>query len=136
MLLYVGVCVIEMMYMVMGLMCGMLFVDFGVEVIKIELIVGDSMWVLCGFGVGFFGMFNCNKKSFVVDVKDLCGLEIVWWFVVMVDVFSENFKSGMMDWFGFGYVVLDVLNLCFVYVLYKGFLLGLYEYCIVFDEVV
>ncbi|MCM3296569.1 CoA transferase, partial [Staphylococcus capitis] len=100
---YAGVRVIEMTHMVMGPTCGMLLADLGAEVIKIEPIAGDSTRALRGSGAGFFGMFNRNKKSLAVDVKDPRGLEIVRRLVATADVFSENFKSGTMDRLGLGY---------------------------------
>ncbi|HEB3534096.1 TPA: CoA transferase [Burkholderia cenocepacia] len=133
---YAGVRVIEMTHMVMGPTCGMLLADLGAEVIKIEPIAGDSTRALRGSGAGFFGMFNRNKKSVAVDVKDPRGLEIVRRLVATADVFSENFKSGTMDRLGLGYPQLDALNPRLVYVSHKGFLPGPYEHRTALDEVV
>ncbi|KWK97818.1 CoA-transferase [Burkholderia ubonensis] len=133
---YDGLRVIEMTHMVMGPTCGMLLADLGAEVIKIEPITGDSTRVLRGSGAGFFGMFNRNKKSLAVDVKDPRGLEIVLRLVATADVFSENFKSGTMDRLGLGYPALHSLNTRLVYVSHKGFLPGPYEHRTALDEVV
>ncbi|RRA08329.1 CaiB/BaiF CoA transferase family protein [Burkholderia cepacia] len=136
MLPYAGVRVIEMTHMVMGPTCGMLLADLGAEVIKIEPIAGDSTRALRGSGAGFFGMFNRNKKSLAVDVKDPRGLEIVLRLAATADVFSENFKSGTMDRLGLGYPALHSLNPRIVYVSHKGFLPGPYEHRTALDEVV
>ncbi|KVX55340.1 CaiB/BaiF CoA transferase family protein [Burkholderia stagnalis] len=133
---YDGLRVIEMTHMVMGPTCGMLLADLGAEVIKIEPIAGDSTRALRGSGAGFFGMFNRNKKSLAVDVKDPRGLEIVLRLVATADVFSENFKSGTMDRLGLGYPALYSLNPRLVYVSHKGFLPGPYEHRTALDEVV
>ncbi|MXN75410.1 CoA transferase [Burkholderia sp. 4701] len=133
---YHGLRVIEMTHMVMGPTCGMLLADLGAEVIKIEPIAGDSTRALRGSGAGFFGMFNRNKKSLAVDVKDPRGLEIVLRLVATADVFSENFKSGTMDRLGLGYPALYSLNPRLVYVSHKGFLPGPYEHRTALDEVV
>ncbi|KWI18345.1 CaiB/BaiF CoA transferase family protein [Burkholderia ubonensis] len=133
---YDGLRVIEMTHMVMGPTCGMLLADLGAEVIKIEPIAGDSTRALRGSGAGFFGMFNRNKKSLAVDVKDPRGLEIVLRLVATADVFSENFKSGTMDRLGLGYPALHSLNTRLVYVSHKGFLPGPYEHRTALDEVV
>ena len=133
---YEGVRVIEMTHMVMGPTCGMLLADLGAEVIKIEPIAGDGTRALRGSGAGFFGMFNRNKKSVAVDVKDPRGLEIVRRLVATADVFSENFKSGTMDRLGLGYPALSSLNPRLVYVSHKGFLPGPYEHRTALDEVV
>ena len=94
---FAGLRVVEFTHMVMGPTCGMLLADLGAEVIKVEPIAGDSTRKLAGSGAGFFPMFNRNKKSIAVDVKDPRGREIVLKLIADADVFSENFKSGTMS---------------------------------------
>src|SRR6218665_1186727 len=101
-----GVRVVEFTHMVMGPTCGMVLADLGAEVIKVEPLAGDSTRRLVGSGAGFFPMFNRNKKSLAVDVKDPRGQEIVLKLVARADVFSENFKSGTMAKLGLGYAAL------------------------------
>ncbi|HKW83448.1 MAG TPA: CaiB/BaiF CoA-transferase family protein, partial [Burkholderiaceae bacterium] len=131
-----GVRVVEFTHMVMGPSCGMILGDLGADVIKIEPIAGDNTRRLLGSGAGFFPMFNRNKKSLAVDVKDPRGREIVLKLVAGADVFSENFKSGTMDKLGFGAAALAALNPRLVYVTHKGFLPGPYEHRTALDEVV
>ncbi len=131
-----GIRVIEFTHMVMGPTCGMILADLGAEVIKIEPITGDNTRKLLGSGAGFFGMFNRNKKSLAVDVKDPRGLEIVLRLAAQADVFSENFKTGTMDKLGLGYTALAQLNPGLIYVSHKGFLPGPYEHRTALDEVV
>ncbi len=131
-----GLRVVEFTHMVMGPTCGMILADLGAEVIKVEPLAGDSTRKLLGSGAGFFGMFNRNKKSLAVDVKDPRGREIVLRLVGGADVFSENFKGGTMDKLGFGYEALSRLNPRLVYVSHKGFLPGPYEHRTALDEVV
>jgi len=131
-----GTRVVEFTHMVMGPTCGMILGDLGADVIKIEPIAGDNTRRLLGSGAGFFPMFNRNKKSLAVDVKDPRGREIVLKLVAGADVFSENFKSGTMDKLGFGCAALAALNPRLVYVTHKGFLPGPYEHRTALDEVV
>ncbi len=131
-----GLRVVEFTHMVMGPTCGMILADLGAEVIKVEPLAGDSTRKLLGSGAGFFGMFNRNKKSLAVDVKDPRGREIVLRLVGGADVFSENFKGGTMDKLGFGHEALSRLNPRLVYVSHKGFLPGPYEHRTALDEVV
>jgi crotonobetainyl-CoA:carnitine CoA-transferase CaiB-like acyl-CoA transferase len=128
--------VVEFTHMVMGPTCGMVLADLGAEVIKVEPLSGDSTRRLVGSGAGFFPMFNRNKKSLAVDVKDPRGQEIVLKLVSRTDVFSENFKSGTMAKLGLGYAALAALNPRLVYVSHKGFLPGPYEHRTALDEVV
>jgi crotonobetainyl-CoA:carnitine CoA-transferase CaiB-like acyl-CoA transferase len=131
-----GLKVVEFTHMVMGPTCGMILADLGAEVIKVEPIAGDNTRKLLGSGAGFFAMFNRNKKSIAVDVKDPRGREIVLKLVAGADVFSENFKSGTMDKLGLGAQVLAKLNPRLIYVSHKGFLPGPYDHRTALDEVV
>jgi crotonobetainyl-CoA:carnitine CoA-transferase CaiB-like acyl-CoA transferase len=81
-------------------------------------------------------MFNRNKKSISIDVKNPIGREIILKLVSGADVFSENFKSGTMDKLGFGYPALSKLNPALIYVSHKGFLPGPYDNRTALDEVV
>ena len=131
-----GIRVVEFTHMVMGPTCGMILGDLGADVIKIEPIAGDNTRRLLGSGAGFFPLFNRNKKSLAVDVKDPRGREIVLKLIAGADVFSENFKGGTMDKLGFGPAALAALNPRLVYVTHKGFLPGPYEHRTALDEVV
>jgi crotonobetainyl-CoA:carnitine CoA-transferase CaiB-like acyl-CoA transferase len=131
-----GVRVIELTHMVMGPSCGMILADLGAEVIKIEPLAGDNTRRLLGSGAGFFSVFNRNKHSLAVDLKDPRGQEIVLKLVAGADVFCENFKPGTVDKLGFGAEVLARLNPRLVQVSHKGFLPGPYEDRTALDEVV
>ena len=131
-----GIRVVEFTHMVMGPTCGMVLADLGAEVIKVEPLAGDNTRRLLGSGAGFFGLFNRNKKSLAVDVKDARGREIVLRLLAQADVFSENFKPGTMDKLGFGPAALAALNPRLVCVSHKGFLPGPYEQRTALDEVV
>jgi crotonobetainyl-CoA:carnitine CoA-transferase CaiB-like acyl-CoA transferase len=131
-----GLRVVEFTHMVMGPTCGMILGDLGAEVIKVEPLEGDSTRRLLGAGAGFYGLFNRNKKSLAVNVKEARGREIVLRLVAQADVFSENFKGGTMDKLGFGHAALSALNPRLIYVSHKGFLPGPYEHRTALDEVV
>ncbi|MBU6269929.1 MAG: CoA transferase [Betaproteobacteria bacterium] len=131
-----GIRVVEFTHMVMGPTCGMVLADLGAEVIKIEPLAGDNTRRLLGSGAGFFPMFNRNKRSLALDVADPRGLEIVLRLVGGADVFSENFKAGVLERLGLGWPVLSALNPRLVHVSHKGFLPGPYQHRTALDEVV
>ena len=131
-----GIRVVEFTHMVMGPACGMILADLGAEVIKVEPLAGDNTRKLLGSGAGFFSMFNRNKQSLALDVKDPRGREIVLKLVAGADVFSENFKGGTVARLGFGPEALAKLNPRLVYVSHKGFLPGPYDNRTALDEVV
>ena len=131
-----GLRVVEFTHMVMGPTCGMILADLGAEVVKIEPLAGDNTRRLLGSGAGFFGVFNRNKKSLAVDVKQPRGREIVLRLLADADVFSENFKAGTVAALGLDPDSLARLNPRLICVSHKGFLPGPYEQRTALDEVV
>ena len=133
---YAGIRVIEFTHMVMGPTCGMLLADLGAEVIKVEPIEGDNTRRLLGSGAGFFPMFNRNKKSIALDLKQPEGVEAALKLIATADIVSENFKPGTMKKLGLDYESLKQLNPALIYVSHKGFLPGPYDHRTALDEVV
>ncbi len=131
-----GVRVVELSHMVMGPTCGMILGDLGAEVVKIEPLAGDNTRHLLGSGAGFFPLFNRNKLSLAIDLKDARGLEVAHRLTARADVFSENFKGGAMAALGLDYATLSALQPRLIYVSHKGFLPGPYEHRTALDEVV
>ena len=62
-----GIRVVELTRTILGPSCGMILADLGAEVVEVEPIDGDRTRRLRGFGGGFFGYFNRNKKSLALD---------------------------------------------------------------------
>jgi crotonobetainyl-CoA:carnitine CoA-transferase CaiB-like acyl-CoA transferase len=131
-----GLRVVDVTHMILGPTTGMILADLGAEVIKVEPLKGDNTRNLLGTGAGFFAMFNRNKKSLGVDMKDPRGREILMRLIATADVFNENFKPGAMAKLGLGADDLRRLNPRLIYVSHKGFLPGPYEHRTALDEVV
>jgi crotonobetainyl-CoA:carnitine CoA-transferase CaiB-like acyl-CoA transferase len=131
-----GLRVVEFTHMVMGPTCGMVLADMGAEVIKVEPIEGEGTRRLLGAGAGFFPMFNRNKKSIRVDLKQPAGAEVARRLAASADVVAENFKPGALVKFGLDYASLAAVNERLIYVSHKGFLPGPYEHRTALDEVV
>jgi crotonobetainyl-CoA:carnitine CoA-transferase CaiB-like acyl-CoA transferase len=131
-----GLRVVEFTHMVMGPTCGMVLADLGAEVIKVEPIEGEGTRRLLGAGAGFFPMFNRNKKSIGIDLKQAEGAAVAQRLAASADVVVENFKSGVLQKFGLDYASLSALNDRLIYVSHKGFLPGPYEHRTALDEVV
>ncbi|HXZ53731.1 MAG TPA: CoA transferase [Burkholderiales bacterium] len=131
-----GLRVVEFAHMVMGPSCGLVLADLGAEVIKVEPLEGDNTRRLEAAGVGFFPVFNRNKKSLAVDLKSDAGRELVLRLIDTADVLSENFRPGALDKLGFGYDALAARNPRLVYCSLKGFLDGPYQHRAALDEVV
>ncbi|WP_280151163.1 CaiB/BaiF CoA-transferase family protein [Piscinibacter sp. XHJ-5] len=131
-----GVRVVEFTHMVMGPTCAMVLADMGAEVIKVEPVDGEGTRRLLGAGAGFFPMFNRNKKSIGIDLKQPAGAEVARRLASSADVVVENFKLGVLKKFGLDYASLSALNERLIYVSHKGFLPGPYEHRTALDEVV
>jgi crotonobetainyl-CoA:carnitine CoA-transferase CaiB-like acyl-CoA transferase len=131
-----GLRVVEFTHMVMGPTCAMVLADMGAEVIKVEPIDGEGTRRLLGAGAGFFPMFNRNKKSIGIDLKQPAGAAVARRLASSADVVVENFKLGVLTKFGLDYVSLAALNERLIYVSHKGFLPGPYENRTALDEVV
>jgi crotonobetainyl-CoA:carnitine CoA-transferase CaiB-like acyl-CoA transferase len=132
-----GIRVIEFSHMVMGPTVGLILGDLGAEVIKVEPSPnGDNTRRLTGSGAGFFGMFNRNKKSLCVDLKDPRGMAIVKSLIKDADVLIENFRPGALEKLGLGADELRAEHPELIYYSAKGFLPGPYEQRTALDEVV
>jgi crotonobetainyl-CoA:carnitine CoA-transferase CaiB-like acyl-CoA transferase len=131
-----GLRVVEFTHMVMGPTCAMVLADMGAEVIKVEPIDGEGTRRLLGAGAGFFPMFNRNKKSIGIDLKQPAGADVARKLASSADVVVENFKAGVLAKFGLDYASLAARNDRLVYVSHKGFLPGPYDHRPALDEVV
>jgi crotonobetainyl-CoA:carnitine CoA-transferase CaiB-like acyl-CoA transferase len=131
-----GLRVLELTHMVMGPTCGMVLADLGAEVVKIEPIDGEATRRLLGAGAGFFPMFNRNKKSVGIDLRQPEGAEAARRLAASADVVVENFKPGALAKYGLDYATLARANERLIYASHKGFLPGPYEHRTALDEVV
>ncbi len=130
-----GIQVVEFTHMVMGPAVGAILVDLGADVIRVEPVGGDPTRELRGSGAGYFPMYNRNKKSICLDLKDPRGLEVAQRLCARADVVIENFRTGAMDKLGLSYDKLAAANPRLIYCSEKGFLAGPYEHRTALDEV-
>lgn len=132
-----GIRVLDFGHTVMGPSCAMILADLGADVLKIEPAPGgDPTRQLQGFGMGYFGYFNRNKRSLAVDLKSDAGREIARRLIKGADVLVENFAPGTMGRLGLDAETATNLNPRLVYASLKGFLDGPYAHRLALDEVV
>ncbi|MFG1214680.1 CoA transferase [Xanthobacter flavus] len=132
-----GIRVLDFGHTVMGPSCAMILADLGADVLKIEPAPGgDPTRQLQGFGMGYFGYFNRNKRSLAVDLKSDAGREIARRLIKGADVLVENFAPGTMGRLGLDADTATTLNPRLVYASLKGFLDGPYAHRLALDEVV
>lgn len=130
-----GIKVIEFTHMVMGPATGMILADLGADVIKVEPPGGDHTRRLTGSGAGYFTMFNRNKRSICLDLKNQSEVEIALALCKSADIVIENFKPGTLARLGLGYERLRALNPRLIFCSDKGFLTGPYQHRTALDEV-
>lgn len=131
-----GLKVVEFTHMVMGPTAGLILADLGAEVIKVEPVDGDRTRHLLGAGAGFFPLFNRNKQSICIDLRQAEGAALAQRLAVNADVMIENFKPGTMAKYGLDHASLSARNPRLISVSCKGFLPGPYEHRTALDEVV
>lgn len=130
-----GIRVIEFTHMVMGPSVGVILADLGAEVVKIEPKGGDQTRKLLGSGAGYFPMFNRNKRSLCLDLKDRRDVDVARRLIAESDIVVENFRPGTLDRLGLGHAALSADHPELIYCSAKGFLNGPYEHRTALDEV-
>jgi crotonobetainyl-CoA:carnitine CoA-transferase CaiB-like acyl-CoA transferase len=130
-----GLTVVEFTHMVMGPSVGVILADLGADVIKVEPPEGDRTRTLLGSGSGYFPMFNRNKRSICLDLKNPEDLAHAESLCATADVVIENFRPGTLARLGLGYDKLSGVNPGLIYCSAKGFLKGPYEDRTALDEV-
>ena len=84
----------------------------------------------------YFHVFNANKKSITVNLKEPRGLALVKDMLRKADVTVENFAPGTIERLGLGYDVVRELNPGIIYASVKGFGEGSpYEKNLAFDMI-
>ena len=82
---------------------GLLCAGLGASVVKVEPPEGDRTRRLKGFGTGYFGFFNRNKRSLALDLKSTGGQDAAVRLLQRSDVLIENFAPGTMVRLGLDY---------------------------------
>ena len=108
-----------------GPYCAMLLADQGADVIKVERKgEGDVLRATPPFVAGEsapFMLWNRNKRSLALDLKDLAELEICRRLADQADVFIENWRPAVAARLGLGYEELSRRNPRLVYCSISGF---------------
>ena len=124
-----GIRVMDFGWVVAGPRCGKTLADLGAEVIRIE---GrgriDTFRQAGGFAEGKelapggrFKEINRNKLAITLNMRHPKGIEVAKRLLAISDVVLENFTSGVMDRWGFGYDVMREINPGIVYVSMSGY---------------
>ena len=97
----------------------------GADVVKVENPEtgdpGRSLGGRAGVDDPYFLLFNANKKSVAINLKEARGLQLVKDLAKQADVFVENFAPGAIERLGLGPDVLRAINPRLIYCQVKGF---------------
>ena len=106
-----NVTVLDLTHHIAGPYATRLMADFGANVIKVEKPGGDIARQLGPFQgnvrntetSGLFFYLNCNKRSIVLNLKEVAGREALALLATNADIVVENFAPGVLDRMGVGY---------------------------------
>ncbi|MEQ9123030.1 MAG: CoA transferase, partial [Alphaproteobacteria bacterium] len=120
-----GLVVIDFTNHLSGPYCAMILADQGADVIKVERPgKGDDLRQrtphVNGEGAPIM-LWNRNKRSIALDLKDPADLETAHRLVATADVMIENFRPGVAERVGLGYAAMAKLNPGLVYCSISGF---------------
>lgn len=122
-----GFKVIEIAQEIQGPFAGLFLADMGADVVKIEnKETGDlSRWMLTSLIGGpnvknpevshYFIAMNRGKRSVSCDLKNPAAVEMVRRMAKVYDVLLTNYRPGVLDRLGLGYVELRKINPKIVY---------------------
>src|SRR5215207_4888048 len=119
-----GLHVLDVTQVMPGPFCAMVLADLGADVIKVELLAGDSTRQMPG-AVGSdspsFNAVNRGKRSIVLDLKTGAGRNALIRLARSTDILIENYRPGVMDALGLGYEALSRENPRLIYTSISGY---------------
>jgi CoA:oxalate CoA-transferase len=119
-----GLRVLDFSTTIAGPHCARMLADLGAEVIKIETAEGETMRSRPPLRNGCstaFGQLNVGKKSVVLDLKSVDGIEVARRLVASADILLENFRPGVMRRLTLDYTTLQALNPGLIYCSISGY---------------
>ena len=130
-----GIRVLDLTQFEAGTTCTEALAWMGADIAKVEPPRGEAGRT--GFGDAYyFMMYNANKRSITVNLKEERGLALVKEMVKKADVFAENFAPGAVERLGLGYDVVSAINPGIIYAQIKGFGAGSpFENGLAFDPI-
>jgi crotonobetainyl-CoA:carnitine CoA-transferase CaiB-like acyl-CoA transferase len=120
-----GLLVLDLTTHLSGPYCAMMLADHGAEVLKIEKPgLGDDARKMPPFVGGEsapFMIWNRNKRSIMLDLKNPEDQEKFLVLVDQADILVENMRPGTLDRLGIGYEALAKRNPRLIYAAISGF---------------
>ena len=119
-----GFRVIDLTSNMSGPLATMVLADQGADVVKVEPLKGDLIRTV-GTGAGgmsaYFANVNRAKRSIAIDLARPEGRDIVLRLCKDADVFTQNFRTGVVDRLGLGADAVMATNPAIIYASISGF---------------
>jgi crotonobetainyl-CoA:carnitine CoA-transferase CaiB-like acyl-CoA transferase len=119
-----GFKVVDLTTNMSGPLATMVLADQGADVVKVEPLTGDVIRTV-GTGVGgmsaYFANVNRAKRSIAIDLTRPEGRAIVLRLSERADVFTQNFRPGVVERLGLGPSEVMAVNPKLVYASISGF---------------
>jgi formyl-CoA transferase len=120
-----GIRIVDLTQWEAGTSCTQLLAWLGADVVKVEPPGGDPGRRMISERPDadsiYFLMFNSNKRSVTVDLKQEEGRSLLRRLVAGADVVAENYASGVLEDLGFGYEALKAIKPDIIHASIKGF---------------
>lgn len=115
-----GLRVLDMTQYEAGPGCTQALAWLGADIVKVESHDGDPARGPAGHGYGFL-LWNGNKRSLSIDLRNPEGRDLLLKMVPNYDVFVENFGPGSMERLGLDYEAMKAVNPEIIYARIKGY---------------
>ena len=116
-----GLRILDMTQYEAGTSCTQCLAWLGADVVKVEPPeTGDPARGDTGDSE-YFCVWNSNKRSIAIDLRNRKGRDLLLRMVPHYDVFIENYGPGVIEKLDLGYDVMKALNPSIIYARIKGF---------------
>jgi crotonobetainyl-CoA:carnitine CoA-transferase CaiB-like acyl-CoA transferase len=114
--------VLDLSRLVAGNMLSLQLADFGADVIKVEPPAGDPLrhWRDGGYEL-HWKTYARNKRSIVLDLRQLAATDALMRLVATADMFIENFRPGTLEEMGLAPKILFGANPGLIIIRVSGF---------------
>ena len=116
-----GLRILDMTQYEAGTSCTQALAWLGADVVKVEAPGRGDPGRGANGNAEYFVVWNSNKRSVAIDLKNPRGRALLLEMLPNYDVFVENYGPGVMEKLGLGYDVMKAIKPDIIYARLKGF---------------
>jgi len=120
-----GIRIVDLTQWEAGTSCTQLLAWLGADVVKVEPPEGEPGRRLINERPDadsiYFLLFNANKRSVTIDLKQERGRELLRRLIAGADIVAENYASGVLESLGFSYEAMKAIKPDIIHASVKGF---------------